>query len=61
MIEALLVFGSMLIFLWVLRALDTAFRSKRPPQLGLFELEDGHQSVAAPAPKNPTPGGNGHA
>ena len=61
MIEALLVFGSMLIFLWVLRALDTAFRSKRPPQLGLFELDDGSEPVDAQSPNRRTPGGSGRA
>ncbi len=61
MIEALLVFGSMLLFLWVLRALDTAFRSKRPPQLGMFELDGSGESVDTQASKSRTPGGSGRA
>lgn len=60
MIEALLVFGSMLIFLWVLRALDKAFWSGKSPELGPFALHDGSETTDV-KPKNKPRGGGWHA
>lgn len=57
MIEALLVFGSMVLFLWVLRALDKSFWSGKPPELGLFQLQDGSEIKDLKPKKKPRVGG----